>query len=173
MRPKPVQQAHFHRRHRSPQASARAGIRTHVAPRASAGRMCPKPAPQAHFRRRHRSPQASAQAGTRTRTSRHERSSPHSHPARPRSEARAASRTKAPQNSAVRTHPCEFGLHRRVLTPRVSAGHTPKARAASTFLSQALQPAGFSASRDPHACRATRVSAGHAPEACAASAFSL
>ena len=71
--PKPAPQARFRRRHRSPQASAQAGILVHVAPRAfiavplprtSPQGIHPKPAPQAHFRRKYRSPQASARAGT-------------------------------------------------------------------------------------------------------------
>jgi len=72
--PKPAPQAHSCRRHCSPQASARAGIRAHVTPRAfiaallpraSPQGMHPKPAPQVHLHRGHRSPQASTQAGNR------------------------------------------------------------------------------------------------------------
>jgi len=74
MRPKPSPQAHFRRKYCSPQASAQAGIRAHIAlrapiaafsPRASPQGIHAKPAPQAHFRRKHCSPQASTQAGNR------------------------------------------------------------------------------------------------------------
>jgi len=86
------------------------------------------------------------------RMSRHARPSPHSHPAR----------------SSPRPHPARL------------CSACARSPAASTFSSQASQPAGFSASRNPRTCRAThvhrriptpRVSVAHAPEARAASTF--